>query len=117
MLERTLVEVNKVEESLTFICKDPGCKRYRDILYLWYVEKLDKEEIAEQLGYSHRQSAYDIGLLPVYLILFPLSIFLLFTATTTPTDSSSHFELIVNAFKLPFKLSEQLIKLFQKEMY
>ena len=58
--ERTIVEIEKIEESLSCICLDPGCERYRDVLYMWYVEKLDKEDIAERLGYSHRQSAYEI---------------------------------------------------------
>ncbi|MBP2658727.1 MAG: hypothetical protein H6Q69_1759 [Firmicutes bacterium] len=30
------------------------------LLYMWYVEKKVKEEIAEQLGYSHKQSVYEI---------------------------------------------------------
>ncbi|MDF2571533.1 MAG: hypothetical protein K0R55_3137 [Sporomusa sp.] len=28
--------------------------------FMWYVERLDKEEIAERLGYSSRQSVYDM---------------------------------------------------------
>lgn len=60
MKERTQVEIDKVEESLKGICLDPGCERYRDILYMWYVEKKDKEAIANEIGYSTRQSVYDI---------------------------------------------------------
>lgn len=60
MRERTIVEIKKIEESLNCICQDPGCERYRDVLYLWYVEKIDKDAIADELGYSTRQSVYDM---------------------------------------------------------
>ena len=60
MKERTIEEIEKIEEELQGICLDPGCERYRDVLYMWYVEKLDKDEIAERLGYSSRQSVYDM---------------------------------------------------------
>lgn len=53
-------EIDKIEVSLQGICLDPGCGNYRDVLYRWYVEKLDKEVIATNLGYSSRQSAYDM---------------------------------------------------------
>lgn len=60
MRERTQEEIDRIEVSLQGICLDPGCDRYRDILFMWYVEKRDKEDIAESMGYSHRQSAYEI---------------------------------------------------------
>ncbi|WP_333594382.1 hypothetical protein [Anaerospora hongkongensis] len=60
MKERTQEEIEKVEEELSGICLDPGCERYRDLLHMWYVEKKDKETIADELGYSHRQSVYEI---------------------------------------------------------
>lgn len=60
MRERTQVEIDKVEESLSGICLDPGCERYRDVLVMWYIDKLDKEAIADCMGYSTRQSVYDI---------------------------------------------------------
>ncbi|MEN6620604.1 MAG: hypothetical protein ABFD50_03500 [Smithella sp.] len=55
-----MVEIEKIENSLAGICADPGCERYRDVLYMWYVEKFDKDDIAETLGYSSRQSVYDM---------------------------------------------------------
>jgi hypothetical protein len=58
--DRMLVEVEKVEEALRGISQEQGCERYRDVLFMWYVEELDKEEIAERLRYSHRQLAYEI---------------------------------------------------------
>lgn len=62
MKDRTLEEIDKIEESLQGICQDPGCERYRDVLYMWYVEKLDKDEIAVAVGYSEtsRKSIYEI---------------------------------------------------------
>ncbi|MEN6567174.1 MAG: hypothetical protein ABFC57_12840 [Veillonellales bacterium] len=62
MRERTMVEIEKIESSLAGICADPGCERYRDVLYMWYVEKIDKEEIAVAIGYSEssRKSIYEI---------------------------------------------------------
>jgi hypothetical protein len=62
MRDRTVREIEKIEESLAGICADPGCERYRDVLYMWYVEKLDKEDIATTIGYSEtsRKSIYEI---------------------------------------------------------
>jgi hypothetical protein len=60
MKNRTLVEIEKVDNVLVSISKDPGCERYKDILYMWYVKKKAKEEIADEIGYSHRQSVYEI---------------------------------------------------------
>lgn len=58
--DRTLAEIERIEESLQQLCVDPGCERYRDILFMWYVEKRDKEDIAVAIGYSHRQSVYEV---------------------------------------------------------
>lgn len=60
MKERTLEEIEKIEEALAGINQAQGCERYRDVLFMWYVERLDKDEIAEKLSYSHRQSAYEV---------------------------------------------------------
>ncbi|QDR80218.1 sigma-70 family RNA polymerase sigma factor [Sporomusa termitida] len=60
MKDRTLEEIEKIEEALAGISQAQGCERYRDVLFMWYVERLDKDEIAEKLGYSTRQSVYDM---------------------------------------------------------
>lgn len=60
MRENTLIEVDRIDKELDSICIEPGCERYKDVLVMWYVEKLDREEIAHEIGYSHRQSAYEI---------------------------------------------------------
>ena len=54
MKERTLEEVEKIEEALNGISRAQGCERYRDVLFMWYVEKLSKEEIGERIGYTER---------------------------------------------------------------
>lgn len=60
MKTKTADEIAKVDEVLDSISQEPGCGRYKDILFMWYVEKLDKEDIAQKLGYSSRQSVYDL---------------------------------------------------------
>jgi hypothetical protein len=60
MKGRTLVEIEKVDSVLDSISQEQGCERYKDILFMWYVEKKAKEDIAEEIGYSHRQSVYEI---------------------------------------------------------
>lgn len=53
-----MVEIAKVDDVLDSICIDPGCERYKDILFMWYVEKLEKDDIADQSGYSRRTIFY-----------------------------------------------------------
>jgi DNA-directed RNA polymerase specialized sigma subunit len=60
MKDRTLVEIAKVDSLLNAISQDLGCERYKDILFMWYVEKKPKEYIANEVGYSQRQSVYEI---------------------------------------------------------
>lgn len=60
MKELTAIEIGKIDDVLVAICEGSGCERYKDVLVMWYVNKLDKEDIAERLGYSHRQSVYEI---------------------------------------------------------
>ncbi|AIF51231.1 hypothetical protein [Pelosinus sp. UFO1] len=60
MKERTMEEIAKVDNVLDTISQDTGCEIYRNLLYMWYVEKKVKQKIAEELGYSHKQSVYEI---------------------------------------------------------
>ncbi|MDF2568681.1 MAG: hypothetical protein K0R55_285 [Sporomusa sp.] len=62
MRELTLIEMAKVEDVLNSICQDPGCERYRDVLVMWYVEKMEKEDIARSIGYSEtsRRIVYEM---------------------------------------------------------
>ncbi len=54
MKDRTLAEIEKVESILNFISQEQGCERYRDILYMWYVEKKSMMFIAENVQYTER---------------------------------------------------------------
>jgi len=58
--ERTKQELEKIDRILNEISQDPGCELYGEVLKKWYIERIPKEDIAEELGYSSRQSIYDI---------------------------------------------------------
>lgn len=58
--ERTKQELEKIDRILDEISQDPGCELYGEILRKWYIERVPKEDIAEELGYSSRQSIYDL---------------------------------------------------------
>lgn len=60
MKEKTMVEVEKIDNILDSISHEYGCEKYKDILFMWYIKKIGKEEIAEIMGYSSRQSVYDL---------------------------------------------------------
>ena len=60
MKDKTLEELEKVDATLNSLSIGLGCERYKDILLMWYVDKVDKEVIAEKMGYSSRQSVYDL---------------------------------------------------------
>ena len=51
---RTMIEIEKVDSILNSISQEQGCEYYKDILFMWYVQKKDKEEIAEEIGYTER---------------------------------------------------------------
>ena len=46
MKDKTLVEIVKVDNILIAISQEEGCEVYKDLLYMWYVEKRAKEDIA-----------------------------------------------------------------------
>ncbi len=60
MKDRTEEAIAEVDETLDVICTDPDCERYKEMLQMWYVDKKDKDEIADAFGYSSRQSVYDL---------------------------------------------------------
>jgi Protein of unknown function (DUF3233). len=51
---RTLIEIERIDELLAELRKEPGCEQYAEILIRWYVDKENKEDIAENLGHSIR---------------------------------------------------------------
>jgi hypothetical protein len=58
MKENTLKQINEIDTILNTLEKEEGCESYSKLLKLWYVDKKNKEDIAEELGYSSRQSIY-----------------------------------------------------------
>jgi len=60
--EKTLIEFSKVDDILSEISYEPGCELFGVVLRKWYIEKMPKEEIAKQIGYSplSRTSIYDL---------------------------------------------------------
>ena len=57
---KTQEELNKVNAILDGLSKEQGCGLYKVVLWKWYIERIPKEDIAEQIGYSSRQSIYSI---------------------------------------------------------
>lgn len=58
--EKTEKEMKDIERILDEISQEPGCENFGRVLKMWYIDKLPKEEIAEILGYSSRQTIYNI---------------------------------------------------------
>ena len=58
--ESTMVELGKLDELLEDISRDPGCELYGRVLQEWYIKRTPKEEIARNIGYSHKRSIYQI---------------------------------------------------------
>lgn len=54
-VEQTMQEIADIEEILKEISLEKNCHLYGKILYLWYVKRMEKEDIARETGYSRRQ--------------------------------------------------------------
>ncbi|SFM09407.1 sigma-70 family RNA polymerase sigma factor [Pelosinus propionicus] len=54
MKDATIEEIDKVESVLSIISQNEGCERYRDILFMYYVEKKSMTYIAEEVQYTER---------------------------------------------------------------
>lgn len=57
---KTEQKLKEIEKHLEDISKDEGCELYGLVLRRWYIERRSKEDIAEEVGYSSRQSIYTI---------------------------------------------------------
>lgn len=55
--QAALAEVEKILEEIS---QEPGCELYGQVLRKWYIEKVPKEDIASEIGYSSRRSVYEI---------------------------------------------------------
>ena len=58
--ERTVAELSKIDQVLKEISQEEGCEHYGQVLKEWYVCRTPKDEIAKAVGYSSKQSIYDI---------------------------------------------------------
>lgn len=56
--EATLLELGKVDQILEEISREPGCELYGKVLREWYIVRTPKEEIASNIGYSHKSTVY-----------------------------------------------------------
>lgn len=56
--EATMGELSKVDQMLDDISQEPGCELYGKVLREWYIVRTPKEEIASNIGYSHKSTIY-----------------------------------------------------------
>lgn len=54
-IERTEQELEVIKNILKDISSEKDCHLYGKVLYLWYVKRTDKDDIAREIGYSRRQ--------------------------------------------------------------
>jgi hypothetical protein len=58
--EGTAKELFKIDVLLDNISAEPGCELFGAVLRKWYIEKMPKEDIANEIGYSSKQSIYSL---------------------------------------------------------
>lgn len=58
-IEKTTEGLRKVDEILERISQDQECKYYGLVLKMWYIDRVPKEQIAEEIGYG-RATIYEI---------------------------------------------------------
>lgn len=58
--ENTAAELSKIDDLLQNISNEKGCELFGAVLRKWYIEKMPKEDIAGETGYSSKQSIYDL---------------------------------------------------------
>jgi type II secretory pathway component PulJ len=52
---KTEEEIESIDNILKDISKEHDCRLHGKVLYAWYVKRMSKEEIANEIGYSLRQ--------------------------------------------------------------
>lgn len=57
---KTEKELEKIDSVLRDISQDEGCEYYGEVLRKWYIERVPKEYIAHDIGYSSRRSIYTV---------------------------------------------------------
>ena len=63
--EETKDELAYIDYILDSLSDEPKCELYGKILTMWYIDGMPKEEIADKVGYSSRQSIYSIRKLAI----------------------------------------------------
>lgn len=58
MKKQTEERIQEIDQVLDDMDKDPDCDFFKEVLVMWYVEKLSKDMIADEIGYSSRKSVY-----------------------------------------------------------
>ncbi len=58
--KETKEKLNKIDILLDDLNEEVGCEFFGQVLRKWYIEKIPKEEIANDIGYSSRQSIYTL---------------------------------------------------------
>ncbi len=58
MKKRTEEKIKQIDQVLGDIEKYSECHLYKEVLVLWYIEKLPKDLIGDEIGYSSRKSVY-----------------------------------------------------------
>lgn len=58
--KETKEKLEKIDTLLDDLSEDEGCEFFGEVLRKWYIEKIPKEEIATDIGYSSRQSIYTL---------------------------------------------------------
>ncbi len=55
---KTEERIQEIDQVLDDMDKDQDCDFFKEVLVMWYVEKLSKDMIADEIGYSSRKSVY-----------------------------------------------------------
>ena len=54
-INNTTEEIASINAILKEISREKDCHLYGKVLYLWYVKRAEKDDIAREIGYSRRQ--------------------------------------------------------------
>ncbi len=58
MKKMTEERIQEIEQVLNEMENDSSCDFFKEVLVMWYIEKLSKDMIAGEIGYSSRKSVY-----------------------------------------------------------
>ena len=58
--KETKEKLKEIDSLLECLEEENGCELFGQVLRKWYIEKIPKEDIAREIGYSSRQSIYTL---------------------------------------------------------